>query len=75
MRVTHVITRLVVGGAQENTLATVRGLRARTGLDVRLLSARPPARKARWKKRREKYFRTRPINSRSFPNSSAPSIP
>lgn len=38
MRVTHVITRLVVGGAQENTLATVRGLRARTGLDVRLLS-------------------------------------
>jgi glycosyltransferase involved in cell wall biosynthesis len=29
LRVLHVITRLVVGGAQENTLATVAGLRAR----------------------------------------------
>src|SRR5687767_2888218 len=26
MRVTHVITRLIVGGAQENTVATVLGL-------------------------------------------------
>jgi len=38
MRVTHLITRLVLGGAQENTLATVRGLRARPGLDVKLIS-------------------------------------
>ena len=38
MRVTHIITRLVVGGAQENTLATVRGLRAQPGLDVKLIS-------------------------------------
>ncbi len=38
MRVTHIITRLVIGGAQENTLATVRGLRARPGLDVKLIS-------------------------------------
>ena len=30
MRVTHVITRLVVGGAQENTVATVLGLRERS---------------------------------------------
>ena len=37
MRVLHVITRLVVGGAQENTIATVLGLHAR-GLDVRLLA-------------------------------------
>lgn len=29
LRVLHVITRLVVGGAQENTLATVAGLQAR----------------------------------------------
>lgn len=29
LRILHVITRLVVGGAQENTLATVAGLRAR----------------------------------------------
>lgn len=38
MRVTHIITRLVIGGAQENTLATVRGLRQISGLTVRLIS-------------------------------------
>jgi glycosyltransferase involved in cell wall biosynthesis len=38
MRVTHVITRLVVGGAQENTLTTVRGLRQQPGIDVALIS-------------------------------------
>lgn len=38
MRVTHVITRLVVGGAQENTLASVLGLRAKPGLEVRLVA-------------------------------------
>ena len=38
MRVTHIITRLVVGGAQENTLATVRGLRQKPGLEVNLIS-------------------------------------
>jgi glycosyltransferase involved in cell wall biosynthesis len=38
MRVTHVITRLVVGGAQENTLATIRGLRQMPGLEVKLIT-------------------------------------
>jgi glycosyltransferase involved in cell wall biosynthesis len=38
MRVTHIITRLVVGGAQENTVATVLGLRGRPGVEVNLLS-------------------------------------
>jgi len=38
MRVTHVITRLVVGGAQENTIASVLGLRALPGMDVDLIS-------------------------------------
>ena len=38
MRVTHVITRLVVGGAQENTLATVRGLQRTPDVDVSLIS-------------------------------------
>jgi glycosyltransferase involved in cell wall biosynthesis len=38
MRVTHVITRLIIGGAQENTLATVLGLRQIPGLEVHLLS-------------------------------------
>jgi glycosyltransferase involved in cell wall biosynthesis len=38
MRVTHVITRLIVGGAQENTVATVLGLRQKNGLTVQLIS-------------------------------------
>jgi glycosyltransferase involved in cell wall biosynthesis len=38
MRVIHVITRLIVGGAQENTLASVLGLRAHAGWDVELIS-------------------------------------
>src|ERR1017187_2986475 len=38
MRVTHVITRLVVGGAQENTLATIHGLRQKPGVEVKLIS-------------------------------------
>jgi glycosyltransferase involved in cell wall biosynthesis len=38
MRVTHVITRLVVGGAQENTVATVLGLRSKPGVEVELIS-------------------------------------
>ena len=35
MRVTHIITRLIVGGAQENTVATVLGLRQKPGVEVR----------------------------------------
>jgi glycosyltransferase involved in cell wall biosynthesis len=38
MRVTHVITRLIVGGAQENTIASVLGLRQKPGLEVNLLA-------------------------------------
>jgi glycosyltransferase involved in cell wall biosynthesis len=38
MRITHVITRLVVGGAQENTLATIHGLRTVPDLTVSLIS-------------------------------------
>jgi len=37
MRVTHVITRLIVGGAQENTIASVLGLRGKAGLEVDLI--------------------------------------
>src|SRR5713101_4880083 len=40
LRVLHVITRLIVGGAQENTAASVLGLRARPNLSVRLISGR-----------------------------------
>jgi glycosyltransferase involved in cell wall biosynthesis len=38
MRVTHVITRLILGGAQENTLATIQGLRRKPGVEVKLIS-------------------------------------
>ncbi len=38
MRVTHVITRLIVGGAQENTVASVLGLRQKANLELSLVS-------------------------------------
>lgn len=38
MRVVHVITRLIVGGAQENTVSSVLGLRDRHGWDALLIS-------------------------------------
>jgi glycosyltransferase involved in cell wall biosynthesis len=38
MRVTHVITRLIVGGAQENTVASVLGLAQKSDLKVDLIS-------------------------------------
>jgi glycosyltransferase involved in cell wall biosynthesis len=38
MRITHVITRLVIGGAQENTLSSVLGLRQKPEFEVKLVS-------------------------------------
>jgi glycosyltransferase involved in cell wall biosynthesis len=38
LKITHVITRLIIGGAQENTVATVLGLRRKPGVEVRLIS-------------------------------------
>jgi len=38
MRVSHVITRLIVGGAQENTIASVLGLRQIPGVQADLVS-------------------------------------
>lgn len=38
MRVAHIITRLIVGGAQENTIATVLGLQERPQVKVHLFS-------------------------------------
>jgi len=38
MRVIHVITRLIVGGAQENTITSVLGLRQKPGTEVELIS-------------------------------------
>ncbi len=41
MRILHVITRLIIGGAQENTLLTVEGLHHRHGDDVTLITGPP----------------------------------
>jgi glycosyltransferase involved in cell wall biosynthesis len=38
MRIIHVITRLIIGGAQENTLLTVEGLHHHHGDDVTLIT-------------------------------------
>ena len=38
MRIIHIITRLIIGGAQENTLLTVEGLHHRYGDDVTLIT-------------------------------------
>jgi glycosyltransferase involved in cell wall biosynthesis len=38
MRVAHIITRLVIGGAQENTLSSILGLREKPGLELSLIS-------------------------------------
>lgn len=38
MRIVHIITRLIIGGAQENTLLSVEGLIERHGHDVFLIS-------------------------------------
>ena len=38
MKITHIITRLIIGGAQENTVATVLGLHKKPGVEVSLIS-------------------------------------
>lgn len=38
MRVAHIITRLIVGGAQENTLSTIEGLSRKSDLEITLIS-------------------------------------
>jgi glycosyltransferase involved in cell wall biosynthesis len=43
VRVCHIITRLIVGGAQENTLASVSGLRRRPGYEAVDLVSGPEA--------------------------------
>jgi glycosyltransferase involved in cell wall biosynthesis len=42
MLVTHVITRLIVGGAQENTVSTVLGLQSRPEYETKLISGPTP---------------------------------
>lgn len=41
MKVAHVITRLIIGGAQENTILTAEGLQKHYGYDVTLITGPP----------------------------------
>ncbi len=41
VKVLHIITRLIIGGAQENTLFTVKGIMKLDGYDVKLISGPP----------------------------------
>ncbi|HUO06776.1 MAG TPA: glycosyltransferase family 4 protein [Phycisphaerae bacterium] len=52
MKILHIITRLIVGGAQENTLLTCEGLHAR-GHDVTLLTGPSPGPEGSLMKRAE----------------------
>ena len=42
IKVAHVITRFIIGGAQENTLFTVEGLSELSGMDVWLVTGPSP---------------------------------
>jgi glycosyltransferase involved in cell wall biosynthesis len=71
MRVSHVITRLIVGGAQENTAATVLGLLHKPGVEVELISG--PSSKAEGTL--EGQFDAHPGALRIFPSLVRPVQP
>ena len=72
MRVTHIITRLVVGGAQENTLATINGLRAKPGVEVKLISGPTTGPEGSLEDEARKIF---PGSQLSTPNSQLTIVP
>jgi len=45
-RILHIITRLILGGAQENTLLTCRGLHEHPDYDCHLVTGPPSAPRA-----------------------------
>ncbi len=62
MRVTHIITRLVVGGAQENTLATIRDLRQKLGVELKLISGPSVGQEGSLEKTAREIFPNTPVN-------------
>lgn len=75
MRVTHVITRLVIGGAQENTLATIRGLREILGVEVKLISGPTIGPEGSLEKEAREIFRDAPQSFTLVPELVRPVHP
>jgi glycosyltransferase involved in cell wall biosynthesis len=75
MRVTHIITRLVIGGAQENTLATIRGLRAKTGIEVNLISGPTIGPEGSLENHAREIFGSQPANFTIVPELVRPVYP
>jgi len=75
MRVTHLITRLVIGGAQENTLATIRGLREKTGVEVKLISGPALGPEGSLENAARKIFSDRPADFTVVPELVRPVHP
>ena len=75
MRVTHIITRLVIGGAQENTLATIRGLRAKPDLDVKLISGPTIGPEGSLEKQAREIFKNQPSDFTIVPELVRPVHP
>lgn len=75
MKITHIITRLVVGGAQENTLATVRGLREKSGVEVNLISGPTIGPEGSLENEARKIFSSSPQNLAIVPELVRPVHP
>ena len=75
MRVTHLITRLVIGGAQENTLATIRSLREKTGVEVKLISGPTLGPEGSLENTARKIFADRPADFTVVPELVRPVHP
>ncbi len=71
MRVTHLITRLVLGGAQENTLATIRGLRIKNGVEINLISGPTVGPEGSLENNAREIFTLPPIGEGSLAESTA----
>ena len=75
MKIIHVITRLVIGGAQENTLATVRGLRVKAGVEIGLVSGPAIGPEGSLENEARKIFASDPQNFSILPELVRPVQP
>ncbi len=75
MRVTHIITRLVIGGAQENTLATIRGLRLKPDVEIKLIAGPTIGPEGSLEAEARNIFSDQPANFTIFPELVRPVHP